>query len=237
MKMQDELYRKPYVALIGGGVHGVVLADCIHAAGSARVVGYSDTAEHDPLHMRRMAIPLLGDDDALLERIENGLIDATILGLAGASHCGLRRRLVRRFGQRTHKWWTAIHPRAMVSPAAFVAEGAAVLAGATINALARIGRHGVVNTGAIVEHHVIVEDFAVISPHATVCGCAHVGESAFIGAGATILPGISVGANAVVGAGAVVLEDVPENVVVVGNPARVHERRKAVETAELSIRA
>ena len=237
MNTRGELDRKPFVALIGGGVHGVVLVDCIHAAGNARVVGYSDTPEHDPLHMRRMAIPLLGNDDALLEQIDAGLVDGTILGLAGASHCGLRRRLVRRFGQRTHKWWTAIHPRATVSAAAFVAEGAAVFAGVVINALARIGRHCVVNTGAIIEHHVIVEDFAVISPHATVCGCAHVGESAFVGAGATILPGVSVGANAVVGAGAVVLEDVPEGVVVVGNPARHQERRRAVETAELSTRA
>lgn len=237
MTKRNGMYRKPYVALIGGGVHGVVVADCIHAAGTARVVGYSDTPDHDPLHMRRMAVSLLGDDEALFEQIDRGLIDATILGLAGATHCGLRRRLVRRFAQHTHKWWTAIHPRAVVSPAAFVAEGAAVFAGATINPLARIGRHGVVNTGAIIEHHVIVEDFAVVSPHATLCGCAHVGESAFIGAGATILPGISIGANAVVGAGAIVLEDVPENVVVVGNPARVHERRNAFETAELSIRA
>jgi sugar O-acyltransferase (sialic acid O-acetyltransferase NeuD family) len=237
MTKRDEMYRKPYVALVGGGVHGVVVADCIHAAGTARVVGYSDTPDHDPLHMRRMAIPPLGDDDTLLEQIERGLIDATILGLAGATHCGLRRRLVRRFAQHTHKWWTAIHPRAVVSPTAFVAEGACVFACATVNPLARIGRHGVVNTGAIIEHHVIVEDFAVVSPHATLCGCAHLGESAFVGAGAIILPGISIGANAVVGAGAVVVEDVPESVVVVGNPARAHERRKALETAELSIRA
>src|SRR5262245_9923939 len=78
MNTRGGLDRKPYVALIGGGVHGVVLVDCIHAAGNARVVGYSDTAEHDALHMRRMAIPLLGDDEALLERIDAGLIDATI---------------------------------------------------------------------------------------------------------------------------------------------------------------
>jgi acetyltransferase-like isoleucine patch superfamily enzyme len=41
-----------------------------------------------------------------------------------------------------------------------------------------------------------------------------------IGANATLLPGVVVGENALVGAGAVVVEDVPANAVVVGNPAR-----------------
>jgi acetyltransferase-like isoleucine patch superfamily enzyme len=47
-----------------------------------------------------------------------------------------------------------------------------------------------------------------------------IGEGAKIGANATILPGVKVGKNALVGAGSVVTKDVPENSVVVGNPAR-----------------
>lgn len=44
-------------------------------------------------------------------------------------------------------------------------------------------------------------------------------RGASIGANATILPGITVGANAMIGAGAVVSKSVPENAIVVGNPA------------------
>lgn len=46
-------------------------------------------------------------------------------------------------------------------------------------------------------------------------------RGASIGAGAVILPGVTVGRRAMIGAGAVVVEDVPDDVVVVGNPARV----------------
>jgi acetyltransferase-like isoleucine patch superfamily enzyme len=46
-------------------------------------------------------------------------------------------------------------------------------------------------------------------------------RGASIGANATILSGVTIGAGAMVGAGAVVTKDVPPNVVVVGNPARV----------------
>ena len=43
---------------------------------------------------------------------------------------------------------------------------------------------------------------------------------ASIGANATLLPGLTIGRRAMVGAGAVVIEDVPADTVVVGNPAR-----------------
>ena len=42
-----------------------------------------------------------------------------------------------------------------------------------------------------------------------------------IGSSATILAGIKIGANSIVGAGAVVTKDVPPNVIVVGNPAKI----------------
>ena len=48
-----------------------------------------------------------------------------------------------------------------------------------------------------------------------------IGPNAWLGGGVIVLPGVTVGENAVVGAGAVVTTDVPANVVVAGNPARV----------------
>lgn len=45
-------------------------------------------------------------------------------------------------------------------------------------------------------------------------------QGASIGSGAIILCGIHIGKKAIVGAGAVVTKDVPENMVVIGNPAR-----------------
>ena len=49
----------------------------------------------------------------------------------------------------------------------------------------------------------------------------HIEENVWIGGGAIICPGVRVGRNAVIGAGSVVTKDVPDNSVVVGNPARI----------------
>jgi len=46
-------------------------------------------------------------------------------------------------------------------------------------------------------------------------------RGASIGSGATILSKVTIGENAIVGAGSVVTRDVPPNVIVAGNPARV----------------
>lgn len=46
-------------------------------------------------------------------------------------------------------------------------------------------------------------------------------DGASIGSGATILGSLTIGENSIVGAGSVVTKDVPPNVIVAGNPARV----------------
>ncbi len=46
-------------------------------------------------------------------------------------------------------------------------------------------------------------------------------SGASIGSGATILSNVTIGENSIVGAGSVVTKDVPANVIVAGNPARV----------------
>lgn len=49
-------------------------------------------------------------------------------------------------------------------------------------------------------------------------------KGASIGSNATILGGITIGENALIGAGSVVTRDVPDNVTVVGNPAKILEK-------------
>lgn len=53
-----------------------------------------------------------------------------------------------------------------------------------------------------------------------------IGANVWVGAGAMILKGVRIGDNSVVGAGSVVANNVPPNVVVFGNPARVVWRLK-----------
>jgi acetyltransferase-like isoleucine patch superfamily enzyme len=98
-----------------------------------------------------------------------------------------------------------------------------------------IGDNVTVKSGVFLWDGTRVEDNAFIGPNATftndlmprskVYPDAFTGilvkRGASIGANATILPGVTIGANAMVGAGAVVTKNVPDNAVVVGNPAQL----------------
>ena len=57
-----------------------------------------------------------------------------------------------------------------------------------------------------------------------ICKRVAIGDGVFIGVNSVILPGVTIGRNSVIGAGSVVTEDVPESVIVAGNPAKIIKR-------------
>ena len=52
-------------------------------------------------------------------------------------------------------------------------------------------------------------------------GKVTIGNNVFIGFGSTILKGVTIGNNVIIGANSLVNKDIPDNVVVAGNPAKI----------------
>jgi sugar O-acyltransferase (sialic acid O-acetyltransferase NeuD family) len=115
---------------------------------------------------------------------------------------------------------TLIHQTAYVSGSSTLQEGIQVLPMAKICSRVKIDEYSIINTGSSIDHECVLERGVHIGPNAVVCGCVKIGEYSFVGANATILPRLKIGKNVIIGAGAVVTKNVPDNVVLVGNPAR-----------------
>jgi acetyltransferase EpsM len=79
---------------------------------------------------------------------------------------------------------------------------------------------------SFVGHDSFLDRFAHVATNAVVGANVHVGKGVHIGSNATIREKVVIGDYSLVGAGAVVLNDVPENSIVVGNPAKVLAKRK-----------
>lgn len=109
--------------------------------------------------------------------------------------------------------------------------------GSKVGKNCKISSHTFICEGVVIEDNVFVgHNVTFINdpyPRATtddgqlqteddwVCIPTQVKKGASIGSSATIMCGITIGKNAIVGAGCVITKDVPDNTVVVGNPARI----------------
>lgn len=99
-----------------------------------------------------------------------------------------------------------------------------VIARGTISAT-RIGNHCKIDDNVFIAHNVQVGENTVIIANSEVSGSVKIGRDAWIAPAVTVIEGITIGDNSLIGIGSVVIRDVPENVVAVGNPARVLRER------------
>ncbi len=123
------------------------------------------------------------------------------------------------------KWYTAIHPNAIIANDTKIGDGTVIMAGVVINPGTKIGNHCIINTCSSLDHDNVLEDFVHISPGSHLAGTVKVGEKTWICAGVTIINNISIGKNNVIGAGATVIQNIEENnSTFVGVPTRKIEK-------------
>ena len=131
-------------------------------------------------------------------------------------------------GQKTKVWQYSV-----ILPNAVIGENCNICAHTLIENDVVIGNNVTVKSGVYVWDGITLKDNVFIGPCVTFTNDKKprskqypdkfpktvVEEGASIGANATLLPGITIGRNALVGAGAVITKNVPENAIMVGNPA------------------
>ena len=207
---------------LGAGGHVKVVIEILQLMGGYELVGLLDPKQ-ELWNTKVLWVPILGDDDLLLELYKDG-VRHTFIGLGTAGDTSPRRQLYEKAQAQGFQIVQAIHPQAILSPSVKIGHGPTIMAAVVINANAQLGDNVIVNTGAIIEHDCIIGDHVHIATGACLAGTVRVGEGAHIGLGASIRQCLYIGRNAIVGAGAVVVDDVPDNVVVAGVPARVTRR-------------
>lgn len=207
--------------IIGTGGHARVILDVLNYDRNIEVVAFVDKTIRGS-DEKIMGIPALGDHSVLPGLLKSG-IKAAIIGVGDNK---IRKVYYENIKNMGIELINAIHPAVHLSRNAKIGKGALIAAGATIATGAEIGNNVIVNTGAIIEHEDILEDHVHIAPGTVLAGRVKVKEGAFIGAGCVVKEYVTVGRNAIIGAGSVVLEDIPENAVAVGAPAKVIKTRE-----------
>lgn len=138
-----------------------------------------------------------------------------------------------------------IEPGAIIRDNVEIGANAVIMMGAVINIGAVIGEGTMIDMGAILGGRATVGKNCHVGAGAVLAGVIEpasavpvvVEDGVLIGANAVVIEGVRVGRGAVVAAGAVVIEDVPENAVVAGCPARVIKQKDAGTTQKTALEA
>lgn len=128
-----------------------------------------------------------------------------------------------------------IEPGAIIREQVEIGDGAVIMMGAILNIGAVVGEATMIDMGAVLGGRATVGRHCHIGAGAVLAGVIEpasatpviIEDEVLVGANAVVIEGVHVGRGAVVAAGAVVIEDVPENAVVAGCPARVIKYKDA----------
>lgn len=191
------------VIIIGAGGHGKVIADIVRKSND-NFIGFLD-------------------DDLSKENVIGRVSECTkyqdCYFVIGIGNNKIRKKIAEEYPEL--KYYTAIHPAAILSTNVKIGKGTVIMANAVINDSSEIGSHCIINTASVVEHDNCIEDYVHISPNATLCGTVKVGKETHIGAGAIIKNNISICGNVVVGIGAAIVKDIDESGTYVGVPGKM----------------
>lgn len=188
------------------------------ASGHAKVV-------LDILFSKNIKVDAIIDDNPQVPHLSNVLvINTKDFKYSKESHfiVAIGDNLIRKkiVEQNNYKYLSAVHSSATISEFASIDEGTVVMPQVVVNSNAKIGKHCILNSRSVIEHDCVLEDFVHISPNAAIAGNVYIGEGTHVGIGANVIQGIKIGKWVTIGAGAVIINDIPDNAVVVGNPGK-----------------
>lgn len=205
------------ILVIGGGGHGVVVAEAASLA-KLTVLGVLDDREECPAARTLKHMGSIFSGNRVSELLEKSAKLSFIVCLGDV---GLRRRVLDALSaDKRERGRNVIHPASFVSPSATLGTGVFVGPQAVVHSRADVQSHVIINSGAIIEHDCVVGENTHVAPGAILAGGSRTGKDVLVGVGSRVLPGIRIGDAAIIGAGAVVITDVEAGKTVKGIPAR-----------------
>jgi sugar O-acyltransferase (sialic acid O-acetyltransferase NeuD family) len=210
------------IVLIGGGPHVQYCIDIIEKAGIYEIVGITDPYPEIGTYL--YGYKIIGRQEQIKDLINEYNIEG---GLITIGDNWVRKQVYEFIMSYVPEFnfINAIHPSAIIGKNVRLGFGITIMAGCIISPGCTIGNFTFFATGAQLDHDSEIGDFGSISAGSITGGFVKIGMYSALTLGVTVIDHLDIGENSVIGAGSVVLKDIPNNVLVYGNPARIIRSR------------
>ena len=210
------------VVLFGGGLHANVCIDIIEKTNEWNIVGIVDSLA--AIGSDLYGYPVIGRQENLVELVAKYDISGGLISIGdNFSRKIVYDCLVSQIPD--FHFINAVHPSAQIGRRVEIGKGVVIMAGCNINPDTLIADFCITLTGAQIEHNCRLNEFSSVSVGSILGGKVTIGAFSAVTLGVTILDRITIGSNTVVGAGSLVINDLPDNVLAYGNPAKIIRNR------------
>lgn len=133
----------------------------------------------------------------------------------------LREELLSKAVSLGYKIPSFVHPSCNIHESVEIGQGVYILPESNIMPFTIIEDFCMISMGVNIAHHVKLGRSVFLSQGVNVGASICIDNRVFCGIGSTLMTGVeSIGEDSLIGAGAVVIQNVPKNVKMVGNPAK-----------------
>ncbi len=210
------------LVLLGGGLHANYCADIIEKNGDYQIIGIIDSKAS--IGSNLYGYKVIGRQENIKELIETYNIDCGLISIGD----NWSRKIVHEHILKImpdFEFINALHPSTIIGKNVELGIGIVSMAGTILNPGCKIGDFSFFATGAQLDHDSTVGQYASISAGSVTGGKVNIGKCSAITLGVTVIDRINIGENVIVGSGSLVLNDIPDNVLVYGHPAKIIRSR------------
>lgn len=215
------------LVILGGKGIGMIAASIAYELGGYNVLGFLNDVHPVGAQIGKYkTIPVIGTTENLPEFLAD---ENTFFFIAYISMQNEKKvfEKIESLNIPSSRFATLIHPTAII-PRNFCYIGNGVLMApyTQLSPDTTIEDNCILLPNSFVGHDSTLRKFAHIATNAVIGGNVMVGRAVHVGSNATIRENVNIGDFSLIGAGTVVLNDVPENSIVVGNPAKLLRTKK-----------
>jgi sugar O-acyltransferase (sialic acid O-acetyltransferase NeuD family) len=212
---------KTEVLILGAGKAARYVAYIYSYYSDVTVFGFTDQ-NPDVWQSNLYGAQVLGSDEFGLEHAYQHGVRHVVVGVGAPT---VRAKLRMLAYSKGFNLLSAIHPSAVVSPDVNIGSGTVIEAGSILSDNPVLSENVWIGLAAMVSHDTHIGVDCSIGGRAAIGAEVTIGACTQIGMAASVQSGRSVGSNVIVGSGSNVVSDIPDGVVVVGNPTKVLRQR------------